>query len=214
MSDACCTIRCLAIVPVHGAPQRLLGLVRSLLAKNPRHRPQSMAVVILGLHAALHDSLTHEGRNPARHSGMLSSAVWLKTQGKSSGWPAPAAWSGRGCWKRLLQAHGVRPHRRRNASAAGSRSAAAGEPHRALCASSRHNSRARPATRPCAAWAPPIRRPGPRRRIARRRSSMSWPSPGRQRPRARGALSCCHANLPNPARVVPRRGSRARPWTH
>ncbi len=63
------------IVPVHGAPQRLLGLVRSLLAKNPRHRPPSMTVVTRGLNAALHDPLTHEGRNPARHSGMLSLGV-------------------------------------------------------------------------------------------------------------------------------------------
>jgi serine/threonine protein kinase len=61
--------------PVHLAPSRLLGLVRSLLAKHPRQRPQSLAHVISGLHAALHDSSTHEGRNPARHSGMLSSGA-------------------------------------------------------------------------------------------------------------------------------------------
>jgi eukaryotic-like serine/threonine-protein kinase len=62
------------IEPVHRAPQRLLSLVRSLLAKNPGNRPQSMARVIAGLHAALHDPLTHEGRND-RHGGMLSSGV-------------------------------------------------------------------------------------------------------------------------------------------
>jgi serine/threonine-protein kinase len=61
--------------PVHLAPPRLLGLVRWLLAKNPGDRPQSMAVVILGLRAALHDPVTHEGRNPERHRGMLSSGV-------------------------------------------------------------------------------------------------------------------------------------------
>ncbi len=49
-----------AIEPVHLAPPRLLGLVRSLLAKDPRHRPQSMAVVITGLAAALDDPLTRE----------------------------------------------------------------------------------------------------------------------------------------------------------
>jgi serine/threonine protein kinase len=63
------------IEPVHGAPPRLLGLVRSLLAKNPRQRPQSMAGVTRALHAALHDPLTHEGRHPEPHTGMLSSGV-------------------------------------------------------------------------------------------------------------------------------------------
>jgi serine/threonine-protein kinase len=63
------------IKPVHLAPRRLLGLVRSLLAKNPWHRPESMADVIIGLHAALHDPVTREGRSPDRHNGMLSSGV-------------------------------------------------------------------------------------------------------------------------------------------
>jgi serine/threonine protein kinase len=49
-----------ALEPVHLAPPRLLGLVRSLLAKDPRHRPQSMAVVITGLAAALDDPLTRD----------------------------------------------------------------------------------------------------------------------------------------------------------
>lgn len=48
--------------PVHRAPPRLLGLVRSMLAKNPRHRPQSMGGVIIGLDAALDDPLTREYR--------------------------------------------------------------------------------------------------------------------------------------------------------
>jgi eukaryotic-like serine/threonine-protein kinase len=48
------------IEPVHLAPARLLGLVRSLLAKNPRHRPQSMGAVITGLVAALDDPQTRE----------------------------------------------------------------------------------------------------------------------------------------------------------
>jgi len=52
-----------AIVPVHLAPPRLLGLVRSMLAKNPRHRPQSMAGVIIGLTAALDETLTREYRD-------------------------------------------------------------------------------------------------------------------------------------------------------
>jgi serine/threonine protein kinase len=46
--------------PVHLAPARLLGLVRSLLAKNPRHRPQSIGLVITGLAAALDDPQTRE----------------------------------------------------------------------------------------------------------------------------------------------------------
>jgi serine/threonine-protein kinase len=48
------------IAPVHLAPARLLGLVRSLLAKDPRHRPQSMGLVITGLVAALDDPQTRE----------------------------------------------------------------------------------------------------------------------------------------------------------
>jgi serine/threonine protein kinase len=48
------------LAPVHLAPPRLLGLVRSLLAKDPRHRPQSMGLVITGLAAALDDPLTRE----------------------------------------------------------------------------------------------------------------------------------------------------------
>lgn len=48
--------------PVHRAPPQLLGLVRSLLAKDPRHRPQSMAQVIVALNAALDDPLTREYR--------------------------------------------------------------------------------------------------------------------------------------------------------
>jgi serine/threonine protein kinase len=54
-----------AIEPVHLVPPRLLGLVRSLLAKDPRHRPQSMAVVITGLAAALDDPMTRENMIPA-----------------------------------------------------------------------------------------------------------------------------------------------------
>lgn len=52
-----------AVVPVHLAPPELIGLVRSLLAKNPRQRPQSMAGVISALHAAQNDPLTTEYRN-------------------------------------------------------------------------------------------------------------------------------------------------------
>jgi serine/threonine protein kinase len=63
------------IEPVHLAPPRLLGLVRSLLAKSPTDRPQSMAVVINALHAALHDPVTQEGRDPEGHTGMLSSGA-------------------------------------------------------------------------------------------------------------------------------------------
>ena len=48
------------IEPVHVTPARLLGLVHSLLAKNPRHRPQSMRRVITGLTAALDDPQTRE----------------------------------------------------------------------------------------------------------------------------------------------------------
>jgi serine/threonine protein kinase len=48
------------IAPVHLAPARLLGLVRSLLAKNPRHRPRSMGPVIIDLTAALDDPQTRE----------------------------------------------------------------------------------------------------------------------------------------------------------
>ena len=51
-----------ALVPVHLAPRRLLGLVRSMLAKNPRHRPQTMRGVIIGLNAALDEPMTREGR--------------------------------------------------------------------------------------------------------------------------------------------------------
>ncbi len=63
------------IEPVHLAPPRLLRLVRSLLAKNAGHRPQSMGAVTRALHAALHDPPTREGRHPARHTVMLSSGV-------------------------------------------------------------------------------------------------------------------------------------------
>jgi len=48
------------IEAVHLAPARLLGLVRSLLAKNPRHRPQTMGEVVNGLAAALNDPQTRE----------------------------------------------------------------------------------------------------------------------------------------------------------
>jgi serine/threonine protein kinase len=51
-----------AIVPVHRAPPRLLGLVRALLAKNPTHRPQSMGAVIINLSAALDEPMTREHR--------------------------------------------------------------------------------------------------------------------------------------------------------
>jgi eukaryotic-like serine/threonine-protein kinase len=51
-----------AIMPVHLAPPRLLGLVRALLAKNPRHRPQSMRAVIISLSAALDEPMTREDR--------------------------------------------------------------------------------------------------------------------------------------------------------
>ncbi len=50
------------LVPVHLAPRRLLGLVRSLLAKNPRHRPQSLRGVIIGLDASLDEPMTREQR--------------------------------------------------------------------------------------------------------------------------------------------------------
>lgn len=49
-----------AIVPVHLAPPRLLDLVRSLLAKNPGQRPQSMRAVITSLSAALDEPMTRE----------------------------------------------------------------------------------------------------------------------------------------------------------
>jgi len=49
-----------AIVPVHLAPPRLLGLVRALLAKNPGHRPLSMREVIISLSAALDEPMTRE----------------------------------------------------------------------------------------------------------------------------------------------------------
>ena len=52
-----------AIEPVHVAPPRLLGLVRTLLAKNPRHRVQSMGGVITALSAALDDPPTWEYSN-------------------------------------------------------------------------------------------------------------------------------------------------------
>jgi serine/threonine protein kinase len=52
-----------AIEPVHVAPPRLLGLVRTLLAKNPRHRVQSMGEVITALSAALDDPPTWEYSN-------------------------------------------------------------------------------------------------------------------------------------------------------
>jgi eukaryotic-like serine/threonine-protein kinase len=51
------------IEPVHVAPPRLLGLVRTLLAKNPRHRVQSMGEVITALTAALDDPPTREYSN-------------------------------------------------------------------------------------------------------------------------------------------------------
>jgi serine/threonine protein kinase len=51
------------IEPVHVAPACLLGLVRSLLAKNPRHRVQSMSEVISALSAALDDPPTWEYSN-------------------------------------------------------------------------------------------------------------------------------------------------------
>lgn len=60
------------IVPVHLAPRRLLGLVRSLLAKNPRHRPQSMRGVIIGLNAALDEPMTREDRNLAANARELA----------------------------------------------------------------------------------------------------------------------------------------------
>jgi serine/threonine protein kinase len=44
-----------AIEPVHVVPPRLLGLVRSLLAKDPGQRPPCMAGVITELHATLDD---------------------------------------------------------------------------------------------------------------------------------------------------------------
>lgn len=50
------------LVPVHLAPRRLLGLVRSMLAKDPRHRPQAMRGVIMGLSAALDEPMTREER--------------------------------------------------------------------------------------------------------------------------------------------------------
>ncbi|HEX3835792.1 MAG TPA: serine/threonine-protein kinase [Steroidobacteraceae bacterium] len=51
------------IEPVHVAPASLLGLVRSLLAKNPRHRLQPMGEVITALTAALDDPPTWEYSN-------------------------------------------------------------------------------------------------------------------------------------------------------
>jgi serine/threonine protein kinase len=61
-----------AVVPVHLAPRRLLGLVRSLLAKNPRHRPQSMRAVIIGLSAALDEPMTREDRILGANAGELN----------------------------------------------------------------------------------------------------------------------------------------------
>lgn len=52
-----------AIEPVHVAPPSLLGLVRSLLAKDPRHRVPSMGEVITALSAALDDPPTWEYSN-------------------------------------------------------------------------------------------------------------------------------------------------------
>jgi serine/threonine protein kinase len=52
-----------AIEPVHVTPPRLLGLVRSLLAKNPRHRVRCMGEVITALTAALEDPPTREYSN-------------------------------------------------------------------------------------------------------------------------------------------------------
>jgi eukaryotic-like serine/threonine-protein kinase len=52
-----------AIEPVHVAPPGLLALVSSLLAKNPRHRVQSMGEVITALSAALDDPPTWEYSN-------------------------------------------------------------------------------------------------------------------------------------------------------
>ena len=49
-----------AIEPVHLAPPRLLGLVRALMARSPRHRLRSMAEVIAVLTAALDDPPTRE----------------------------------------------------------------------------------------------------------------------------------------------------------
>jgi eukaryotic-like serine/threonine-protein kinase len=46
--------------PVHLAPASLLGLVRTLLAKDPGRRPQSMGEVITALAAALDDPQTRE----------------------------------------------------------------------------------------------------------------------------------------------------------
>ncbi len=48
------------IEPVHVAPPRLLGLVRALLSKRPRHRAGSMGEVITALTAALDDPPTRE----------------------------------------------------------------------------------------------------------------------------------------------------------
>jgi serine/threonine-protein kinase len=52
-----------AIEPVHVAPASLLALIRCLLAKNPRHRMQSMGEVISALTAALDDPPTWEYSN-------------------------------------------------------------------------------------------------------------------------------------------------------
>ncbi len=49
-----------AIEPVHLAPPRLLGLVRALMARSPRHRLRSMAGVITMLTASLDDPPTRE----------------------------------------------------------------------------------------------------------------------------------------------------------
>jgi serine/threonine protein kinase len=63
-----------AVVPVHLAPRRLLGLVRSMLAKNPRHRPQSMRGVIIGLNAALDEPMTREDRILSAHARELTAS--------------------------------------------------------------------------------------------------------------------------------------------
>jgi eukaryotic-like serine/threonine-protein kinase len=60
------------VVPVHLAPRRLLGLIRSLLAKNPRHRPQSMRGVIIGLNASLDEPMTREDRSRGANARELT----------------------------------------------------------------------------------------------------------------------------------------------
>ena len=91
-----------AVEPVHLAPREPAGPGALAAGKGSRrHRPQSMAEVIAGLAAALDDPQTREnltlgasareaGRNPERHTGMLSFAGVAENTGKIA-WLAGAS---------------------------------------------------------------------------------------------------------------------------